>query len=320
MGSTPAARTTKKRPFPHILGYSRHFPDIPDHEGHHSEIQRGECRIYVRNRIKGNNTYKQFDVVDYVDGRRKFITFGNEKDARAHAKDIADRKAPPEFGVIKLAAAERDVYLSAKAAANDVGVRLDVAAIEYAEIKRRLGNVSPLEAISYYLKHNPTTRPVVSVLQAKEEFIKAKRADKVSKVYLKDLEFRLGKFAESFNVPIGSIDVIQINAFLRGLDCAPRSRNNFRLSITTLIKFCVANGWLHKDSIDTTLIAAAQEKQQDIEIFNVQEMAKLITASKLPMKPGVNRRYADAQGLLPLLVFGAIPCKRRSAFAMNAVQ
>ena len=51
-------------------------------------------RIYVKERTKGGSTYTQYDVVDYVDGVRKFISFADEKRARAKAAEIAARIAP----------------------------------------------------------------------------------------------------------------------------------------------------------------------------------------------------------------------------------
>ncbi len=262
-------------------------------------------RIYVRERTKGGSTYTQYDVVDYVDGVRKFISFADEGRARAKAHEIAARIAPVEFGVIKLTGDERTVYETAAGAARDVGVRLDICAIEYADAKRRLGPITVAEAVAFYLKQNPTTLPPMTVEQAKDLFLKAKTQDKVSAVYLKDLDFRLGKFAEAFNVQLAAVTAGDLNEFLRGLDCGSRSRNNYRLAITTLIRFSERAGYLHKGSFDADAIGRAKEVHEEIQIFSPQEISKLLLAAKPSLTNGVNRRYAEGQGLLPLLILGA---------------
>ena len=261
-------------------------------------------RIYVKERTKGGSTYTQYDVVDYVDGVRKFISFADEKRARAKAAEIADRIAPIEFGVLKLTGDERTAYETAITALRDVGVKLDAAAIEFAENKRKLGSITITEAVAFFLKKNPTTLPPMTVEEAKVEFLKAKTADKVSKIYIEDLTWRLNAFAEKFNVQISSITATDLNAFLRGLSCGSRSRNNYRLAIATLIKFCEQVGYLHAGSIDTAAVKKAKETDEEIEIFSAQEMSKLLLAAKTPLKMGVNHRYTEGNGMLPLLLLG----------------
>ena len=262
-------------------------------------------RIYVKERTKGGSTYTQYDVVDYVDGVRKFISFADEKRARAKAAEIAARIAPIEFGVLKLTGDERTAYETAITALRDVGVKLDAAAIEFAENKRKLGSITITEAVAFFLKKNPTTLPPMTVEEAKVEFLKAKTADKVSKIYIEDLTWRLNAFAEKFNVQISSITATDLNAFLRGLSCGSRSRNNYRLAIATLIKFCEQVGYLHAGSIDTAAVKKAKETDEEIEIFSAQEMSKLLLAAKTPLKMGVNHRYTEGNGMLPLLLLGA---------------
>ena len=261
--------------------------------------------IHLKDGTPKEVVFDQFDVVDYVDGRRKFITFGDEKRARAKALEIARRKAPAEFGVVKLDGDEPMQYESAKATLRGTEDRLDKVAVEYADARKRLGNVSVSEAVTFYLRMNPQPLPDVTVKRAVTEMVKAKRADGVSAVYLKDLEFRLGKFVEKFNVPVASLTVADLTMFLRDLDCGPRSRNNYRLAVTTFIKFCEASGYIHEGAVNTKKVSRAKEAHSEIEIFGPREIAKLIIAAKPAAKNGVNRRYAEGQGLLPLLLLGA---------------
>ena len=261
-------------------------------------------RIYVKERTKAGSTYTEYNVVDYVDGVRKFISFADEKRARAKAHEIAARIAPIEFGVLKLTGDERADYETAASTVRDIGVKLSTVASEYVDARRRLGSVTIAEAVAYYLKQNPTTLPSITVEQAKDLFIKTKKADKMSAVYLKDLDTRLGKFAEAFNVQLAAVTAGDLNEFLRGLDCGSRSRNNYRLSITTLIRFCERAGYLHKGAFDAAAIGKAKEVHEEIGIFTPQEIAKLLVAAA-PSQNQTGRRYPEGRAMLPLIALGA---------------
>ena len=261
-------------------------------------------RIYVKERTKAGSTYTEYNVVDYVDGVRKFISFADEKRARAKAHEIAARIAPIEFGVLKLTGDERADYETAASTVRDIGVKLSTVASEYVDARRRLGSVTIAEAVAYYLKQNPKTLPSITVEQAKDLFIKTKKADKMSAVYLKDLDTRLGKFAEAFNVQLAAVTAGDLNEFLRGLDCGSRSRNNYRLSITTLIRFCERAGYLHKGAFDAAAIGKAKEVHEEIGIFTPQEIAKLLVAAA-PSQNQTGRRYPEGRAMLPLIALGA---------------
>ena len=99
-------------------------------------------RIYVKERTKGGKVYVQYDVVDHVAGVRRFITFADEKRARAKAHEIAARVAPAEFGVIKLTGEDRADYETAASTVRDIGVKLSTVASEYVDARRRLAKMN----------------------------------------------------------------------------------------------------------------------------------------------------------------------------------
>jgi integrase len=74
-----------------------------------------------------------------------------------------------------------------------------------------------------------------------------------------------------------------------------------------LIKFAEAGGYLTKNHLDFSAVARAKEVQTEIEIFKAKEVAALLAAAQMKpaeLKAGYNLRYAESQGLLPLLVLG----------------
>lgn len=265
-------------------------------------------KIYRSTREKGGTRYQQFDVADFSSGKRKLIAFADERKARDEAIRIATAQAKLDGAVLTLTSADRSIYLRAIELLKPTGIGLDLAAAQFAEAHSKLGGRSLLEAVTYFTRRNPSTQPRKTVSEVFSELISAKTADGASAVYLKDLNFRIGKFAADFQCQIGEVTPAQINEWLRSRECAARGRNNYRLAISTLFKFAAASGYLPSDHIDFTKVPKAKERHAEIEIFNASEIVKLINAARLDpenLSNGVNRRYATGPGLLPFLVLGA---------------
>jgi integrase len=266
-----------------------------------------QVKVYRSTRTKNSARYEQFDVADYSTGKRRFVTYPQERDAREKATEIATKLANREGEALTLTSGDRAAYLRALGFLQPTGVALEVATAQFADAHQKLGGRSLAEAVTFFTRHNPTTLPLRTVTEVLKEMLAAKAADGASAIYLKDLDFRLGKFAEAFQCQVGGVSAGEVNAYLRSLQCSGRSRNNSRLAIGTLFKFAEASGYLTKGHLDLSAVARAKENESEIEIFTVKEMSVLLAAAQLDpqnLTPGFNRRYATAPGLLPLLVLG----------------
>lgn len=260
-------------------------------------------RIY-RGHTRG---YHYFQVADFSSGKRKLLTFSDEQEARTKAEDIAKNLNSGQVEVLKLTNADVASHQRAIHLLKPTGVSLELAAAEFAEAKAKLGNRSLMEAVNFFLRHNPSSMPSKTVTEVVDELVAAKTADGASAVYLKDLNFRLGKLKDSFRIQMADLTAADLNVYLRGLKCSGRGRNNYRCAIRTLINFAEASGYLTKNHLDFTTVARAKEVQTEIEIFTAKEMAALLAAARMKpaeLKTGYNLRYAESQGLLPLLVLG----------------
>lgn len=266
-----------------------------------------QVKVYRSQRSKNGNNYEQFDVADYSSGQRRFISFASERDARDKATEIAAKLASREGDALALTRGDRSAYLRALEFLQPTGVGIELAAAQFADAHQKLAGRSLAEAVSYFTRRIPTSLPRKTVTEVFKELLAAKTTDGASAAYLKDLEFRLGKLADAFQCQIGSVTAVELNAFLRALECSGRSRNNFRRAIGTMLNFAEASGYLPKGHIDFSAVARAKEKESDIEIFTAREMSLLLAAAQLDpdnLTPGFNRRYAAAPGLLALLALG----------------
>ena len=205
-----------------------------------------QVKVYRSQRRKNGSTYDQFDVADYSTGKRRFVSFANEGDAREKATEIATRLANREAEVLTLSTGDRAAYLRAREFLQPTGVAIELAAAQFADAHKKLAGRSLAEAVSYFTRRIPTSLPRRTVTEVLKELLAAKTTDGASPAYLKDLEFRLGKLADAFQCKIGSVTAVELNAFLRTLECSGRSRNNFRRAIGTLFNFAEVSGFLPK--------------------------------------------------------------------------
>ena len=79
---------------------------------------------------------------------------------------------------------------------------LDVAVGQFAEMMQLLdGAGSWREAVEFYLAQRPKRAPSITVQAVVDQFIEAKEADGVGRLYLRDLRTWLGRFAAAFRCP-----------------------------------------------------------------------------------------------------------------------
>ena len=265
----------------------------------------GNATVRIYRSQSGDHEY--FQVPDFTTGKRRLLTFSTEALARAKAHDIAKNLNKGQVEVLKLTDADVAAYRRAVQLLEPTGVALELAAAEFAEAKARLGKRSLAEAVNFFLRHCPASMPSKTVTEVVNELVAAKEADGASEIYLKDLNFRLGKLKERFHTQITDLTAGDLNVFLRELKGSGRGRNNYRNAIGTLIKFAETSGYITKNHLDFTAVARAKELHTEISIFRAKEMSALLTAAQLnpkDLKPGYNLRYAEGQGLLPFLVLG----------------
>lgn len=272
------------------------------------EVKGVTVKIYPR--PKPNGTGFNYQVVDYSSGKRKFVSCPTEDEARKEGKRIAGLIAAGDAKALAMTGEDRQQLVAIRCKLDPLNIDPVVAASEYATAFLLLNGRSLIHAVEDYVRRNPTERESCLLSVAVAQLLEARQKDKRSSDHLRDLKVRLEVFSEAYkNYNVADIGAEQVNAFLRGLDCGGRSRNNYRRAISSLFRFCAfENKYIPKDHISFTRseVPRATEEKSEIEIFTPDELKKLIDAAwHMKAKPGVNRRYTEGQGLLPLVVLGA---------------
>jgi integrase len=169
-------------------------------------------------------------------------------------------------------------YLRAGEALSPVGVKLDVAAHEYASATLLLGGRATLtEVCRDWLKRHAVELPRVSIKKAADEIVRQAEVNGRSIVRVQQLHSILGRFARDCNMDVQDVTPAIMSQYLSGLPLSERSKRNYRDTLGFFCRFCVMRGYLQKG---TDWLEGVQKytarKMGAIEIYTPEEFAVLL--------------------------------------------
>jgi len=207
-------------------------------------VKRGSSVVKIYRDRKPSGIY--FRVTYYIGGKRHRLNFCNLDKAKSEAEAKAAQLSRGDVDAMQISGKDRLVYGRAMEAVKETGVHLDAAALEYAQARKILDGVPLVDAARFYLRHHGRDVTRKPVADAVREIIEAKKASGVSDVYLRDLRYRLGVFAERFRCDFLSLTPEDVRFFFESLKLSARSFNNFLMALKTFFRFAQDRGWLSK--------------------------------------------------------------------------
>lgn len=152
--------------------------------------------------------------------------------------------------------------------------QLRVEAVVCAEKLKPYGKTIT-DATEHYLAYLATLSRSCTVSELVAELLKAKEQDGASVRYLQDLKHRLEAFAATFgDRTVGELTAAQADDWLRGLDVAALTRNNFRRILGVFFSFAVSRGYAVENVIDR--VSKAKAVRGAPGIFTPEQMAALL--------------------------------------------
>jgi len=219
--------------------------------------------------------------VSYISANgRQRRNFADLNLAKREAANIAQTLADGDMEALKLTGAERQIYVEAERAIAGTGLPLHSVAHEFARAFDILGGAHIVDAARYYKKHVDIDLPQITAAEAVAKFHAAKQAEGMSAVYLGDIRWLLGNFAEVFQCPLSSIQPEDLREYLNAKRVGLVAKENRRRLLVVLFNFAKAQGWLRKNE-ETAADALGTYKiqQRDVEIYTPAEMARLLGAA-----------------------------------------
>lgn len=232
-------------------------------------VKRGPIVIKIHRR--GGNYVVEYPVAD----RTKEIAFDDFKSAKAEAELLASTGAE----MMTLTAIDRAGYLRAKQVLARIGVPVELAAVEFAHAKERLGDTSLSSVIDFYLSRRRPSKPEKNIETIIEELLESKRRDGLSEIYLEALEHVLNLFASRFKGYLSQVSGVEVDAWLRRSKWSARTRNNVRAGIVTLVNFAKRKRYLPREWDEMDAVPVLREPPLDIAIFTPAEMIELLRFS-----------------------------------------
>ena len=259
-------------------------------------------KLYRYKRKKAGATYTEYKLEDLTGDRRKFHTCSTEEGAEAKAEEIVDALNRGETEALTLNNKQVADCKEALEIIAFTGLPLRIVALHFAESFKVLGGDRVLEASKDYAKRCPISRPTKTPRQVLDEMLAVKTKTKapdskaepdpnkpqrrgISERYAEDLEYRCGKFAEAFSVPIASIGSDDVRKWLTDLDLSDRSHDNFFRSVRTLFEFAKNRKYIPKDYDTLDGIELLDDNEGETEIYSVSEATRLIAAACDDLKP-----------------------------------
>lgn len=229
-------------------------------------------------------TGESFVVAWYEGSIRSRKSFAALPEAVAFAQKRAKELARLGTATLALTGEELLAYRRAKQLLEAVGTPIDVVVAAYVEAQKILGDVDLLVAAREYATLRPSAVTPVASDKVVAEFMEAKRQGGRSFRHLKDLDYRLSRFAKAFQCPVNAIKVPDVERWLTSLKVGSRSRENYLTSLSNLVRFSERRGYLAKGWINLAQIERSRE-EGEVAVFTPDELRILLAAAKPEMIP-----------------------------------
>ena len=261
-------------------------------------IRRGACevRIYTTSNSVAGRDYQQYTVV-YAKpaGGRVRRKFSDKAEAEREAEAIATKLANGQGDALKLTNADATHYVEAVAALKPFGLTLAAAVAELVAARKQLPSGATItEAVADYARRHPSNMPRKTVAEVVAELLTDRKAAGCGTVHLRDLENRLGRFAEAFQMPLSSVTAPLVRDYIRNLthgkgqSVTNRTKHNVQRIVTGLFHFARKQRYILRELVDEVAeIDAPKMENVETGIFTPEQLRKILHAAADDIRPAL---------------------------------
>ena len=257
--------------------------------------------IRTTEKVNGGKTRNYFIVEYILLGKRQQVWRSDIGEAKTVARDACIKIANGEQSSLELKDADRMAYVRAVEAVSPTGVHIDTACREYAAAIKDLPDGATLkDAVDFFRRRNGVMLEKRTVQQVVDEMLVVKRAASLSAVHLDDLEGRLNRFADDFQMNISDVSGKMIQAWLDAMKRSGRTKYNYLRCVSALFRFSIRRKYLTKDALDEIEAVEQSKRDEDgpIEIYTPEELKLLLSKA--------------GKRLIPFIAIGAFAGLRSS--------
>ena len=216
------------------------------------KITLGRVSVTVYRRLTPTGNFA-FMVAHYVPDetrpgkeKRRFDSYADESLALEAANKLARQLSEREVLAAAMTNEQAAEYAAAVQKLKPANVGLLSAAETVTEALKFVSDLPGIVAAAKFFNQRHRSVTAKRVAGTVAELLALKQACGKSPRYLRDLNCRLNRFAETFQKNIGDVTTPELQSWLDGMKLAPRPVKNFRAAIETLFSFAESRGYLAK--------------------------------------------------------------------------
>jgi integrase len=213
-------------------------------------------------------------------------TFGSLNAAKEEARLLALNIQRGMSSDNDLRPQDREAFRVVCAMLEPFGLPLVTAVEEYVQCRRKLGETSLITSVDEHVRRSKGFTTGVLVSKVIEEFIAAKKQDRMSTHYLKSLQSILKQFGQALPGEIARVTTQQIDAWLRSGDYSAVTRNNRLKRVKLLFGYARQSGYLPKrEPTAAEELKHRKQEDTDVGIFKPEEFELLMRAAPAALIP-----------------------------------
>src|SRR6202522_3995281 len=160
-----------------------------------TEFSNGKQTVKLYRSV--NRGKEMYQLAFYQAGRRVQKNFSDKAEAKRVAKQILGELTNDAVAVEAMATPELESLIAAKKVLVG-GYALHVAVEEHAQAVSRLGKATLREAVEFFLRHNRTDVPRLTLAEIAEQFAKSREQSGLSAHYISQCRKIVGDLAKAF--------------------------------------------------------------------------------------------------------------------------
>ncbi len=245
------------------------------------EYRSASARIYKSR----HRNQQRFEVRYYdLDTSLQRLTFPDYDEAKEFAQRVVRELADKRTNFVTLRGQDAYDYQRAATQLGPTGLSLpDAVRLVVDNIQLLAGGGSIPDAVRYYVENRPRTSPDITVQEVVDRFLELRqREGEIGELHLRDLRYRLTRFAKEFQCPISKVSSAALRDYLLNLDVSHRTRHNMRTTVAMLFNFARAEGYLPADHKGVPRSTKRRRPKLAVKIFTPEDLTKLLAAGTAP--------------------------------------
>ncbi len=248
-----------------------------------TEISNGSQTVKLYQSV--NRGKAMYQLAFYTAGRRVQRNFKDKAEAKRVAKQILGGLTNDMHAVEAMATPELESMVAARKVLAS-GYALHVAVEEHAQAVTKLGKTSLREAVEFFLRHNRSDVPRLTLAEIAEQFAKSRQQSGLSTHYVSQCRKIMNDLAKAFpGKMLPDLKTSELDAWLGGLTFGAKTKNGMRIVLVACGNWAEGRGYLVKGGSPFPAMVRYKETKTSVSIFTPEQIGSLLKKADKTLQP-----------------------------------